>query len=89
LSNKRLFLLFVIGEAHSICLQGHFFRPEFQTGITDFPQFENLSTDIPLLVISATLRSIDQQEIITASLPQPCLPMPNCGTHIFSTIDSF
>jgi superfamily II DNA helicase RecQ len=60
LSNKKVFLLSVIDEAHIIHLQGLSFQPEFQIGITNFSQFKNLFTYIPLLVISATLRSINQ-----------------------------
>ena len=53
-----------IDEAHSIEQAGRFFRPDFQDAVKHLQQIHNdLKTKCPRLVMSATLRKIDQQTI--------------------------
>mmetsp|Transcript_11434 Transcript_11434/g.25104 ORF Transcript_11434/g.25104 Transcript_11434/m.25104 type:complete len:717 (-) Transcript_11434:43-2193(-) len=64
LAAKDQISLMCIDEAHSIEQQGRYFRPDFQEAVKNLQLIHNnLKTKCPRLVMSATLRKIDQTTI--------------------------
>ena len=69
---KNRISLMCIDEAHSIEQQGRYFRKDFQEAVKNLQTIHNqLATKCPRLVMSATLRKIDQQTISTLLCTKP------------------
>ena len=53
-----------IDEAHSVEQQGRYFRKDFQEAVKNLQKIHNdLKTKCPRIVMSATLRKVDQNTI--------------------------